>query len=234
MSRINQSIFRQIKSQKSLAILINPDKFEASSVNQFVELLPKKTSFILVGGSTVEAGDTESCVAALKAVTDLPIILFPGSYQQVSNKADALFFMSLLSGDNSEYLIHQQRKSIDRILASDLEVIPTAYLLIDGGKRTSVEKVSQTNAIPQDDLKYITDTVMAGEFMGKSCVYLEAGSGAEYPVSTEIVKSVKAISSMAIIVGGGIKTQKQQEELYKAGADVIVIGTAFEQKINNL
>lgn len=234
MSRINQSIFKKIKNQKSLAILIDPDMFEGSSVNQLVDMLPKETSFILVGGSTVEVGDTESCVAALKTATDLPIILFPGSYQQVSAKADALFFMSLLSGDNSEYLIHQQRKSISRILASHLEIIPTAYLLIDGGKETSVEKVSQTNALPQDDLKYILDTVMAGEFMGKSCVYLEAGSGAKYPVSTEIVKAVKTLSSMVVIVGGGIRTQKQQQELYEAGADVIVIGTAFEQKINNL
>ncbi|SEA60923.1 geranylgeranylglyceryl/heptaprenylglyceryl phosphate synthase [Psychroflexus halocasei] len=234
MSRINQSIFKKIKNQKSLAILIDPDKFEGSSVNQLVEMLPKEISFILVGGSTVDDGDAENCVRALKKATDLPIVLFPGSYRQITKHADALFFMSLLSGDNSEYLIHQQRKSIDCILASKLEIIPTAYILIDGGKITSVERISQTNAIPQDDLKYILDTVMAGEFMGKSCVYLEAGSGAEFPVSTEIVRAVKAISSMIIIVGGGIRTQKQQKELYEAGADVIVIGTAFEQKMNKL
>ncbi|MGO3237899.1 MAG: geranylgeranylglyceryl/heptaprenylglyceryl phosphate synthase [Psychroflexus halocasei] len=232
MSRINQNIFSNIKKQKSLAILIDPDKFDSSSVSQIVKMLPKETNFILVGGSTVDDGDAENCVRALKKAADLPIVLFPGSYRQITNHADALFFMSLLSGDNSEYLIHQQRKSIDRILASKLEIIPTAYILIDGGKLTSVERISQTNAIPQDDLKYILDTVMAGEFMGKSCVYLEAGSGAEFPVSTEIVKAVKALSSMVVIVGGGIRTQKQQQELYEAGADVIVIGTAFEQKIN--
>lgn len=234
MNRVNQNIFKTIKSKKSLAILNDPDKFDPSSVENLVTALPHQTDFILVGGSSVEEGETTVCVTALKKASQLPIILFPGSYQQIEPQADALFFMSLLSGDNPEYLIHQQRKSIDRILASTLEIIPTAYILIDGGCYTSVEKVSQTQGLSQDDIKYIVDTVMAGEFMGKSCVYLEAGSGADYPVSTEIVKAVKAVSSMVVIVGGGIRTIEQQKELYDAGADLLVVGTAFEQQIESL
>lgn len=234
MSRVNQNIFKTIKSKKSLAILIDPDKFDPASVENLVAALPVQTDFILVGGSSVEEGETALCVTALKKASQLPVILFPGSYQQIEPQADALFFMSLLSGDNPEYLIHQQRKSIGRILASKFEIIPTAYILIDGGCHTSVEKVSQTQGLPQGDIKYIVDTVMAGEFMGKSCVYLEAGSGANHPVSTEIVKAVKAVSSMVVIVGGGIRTKKQQKELYDAGADLLVVGTAFEQQIKSL
>lgn len=226
---VYQSILKASQHHKRLlSILVDPDKFDPSTANAFLKKIPDTTTFIFVGGSKVQSGVTELVTAELKKFTDLPIILFPGDVNQITEEADALLFLSLLSGRNPEYLINQQVKSISKLQHSDLEIIPTGYILIDGGVNTSVLKVSQTKAIPQDDISTIVHTALAGQFSGKHLIYLEAGSGATCPVSEEIISEVKKAISIPLIVGGGIKTELQKEKAYQAGADMLVIGNALE------
>jgi putative glycerol-1-phosphate prenyltransferase len=214
--------------KKLLAILIDPDKFIESEAELYLKKLPKETSHVFVGGSTVKNWKTEKTVKAIKAETDLPVILFPGDYSQITETADALLFLSLLSGRNPEYLIEQQVKSVEKLKNSKLEIIPTAYILIDGGKECAVQRVSGTKPIPQFQVKTIVNTALAGEFSGKKLIYLEAGSGADFPVSEEIIAEVKKSVTIPLIVGGGIRSFEQQKKAYNAGADMIVMGTHFE------
>ncbi|MFD0932739.1 geranylgeranylglyceryl/heptaprenylglyceryl phosphate synthase [Psychroflexus salinarum] len=214
--------------QRLLSILIDPDKFDLKKTEAFLGQIPNSTNYLLVGGSKVKTGHTEVVVNQLKRFTELPLILFPGDVNQITDQADAILFLSLLSGRNPEYLINQQVKSISKLQHSSLEIIPTGYILIDGGISTSVLKVSQTKAIPQDQVSSIVHTALAGQFSGKQLIYLEAGSGATHPVSAEIISEVKKNISIPLIVGGGIKTELQKETAYHAGADMVVMGNVFE------
>ena len=224
------------QGKKLLAILLDPDKIllETQYITSITEKINKKADFIFVGGSTVNQGVTDKLVKILKKTSQLPIILFPGDYTQISNMADAILFLSLLSGDNPEYLIHQQIKSIPKLKNSSLEVISTGYILIDGGVETSVQKVSNTKPIPKKDVELIVNTALAGAYGGKRLIYLEAGSGAKKVVNLEIIKKVKTALDIPLIVGGGIRTEEQLKKAYDAGADLVVIGTAFEQDIHFL
>lgn len=214
--------------RKLLAILIDPDKFIEAETKLYLKKLPKQTTHIFVGGSTVEKSKTGKTVKAIKTETDLPVILFPGDYSQITETADALLFLSLLSGRNPEYLIEQQVKSVEKLKNSKLEIIPTAYILIDGGKESAVQRVSRTKPILQSQVETIVNTALAGEFSGKKLIYLEAGSGADFPVSEKIITEVKKALNIPLIVGGGIRSLEQQENAYRAGADMIVMGTQFE------
>ncbi len=213
---------------KLLAILIDPDKFNEAEATSYLKKIPKETTHIFVGGSIVEKLKTEETVKSIKNVTNLPVILFPGDYSQITETADALLFLSLLSGRNPEYLIEQQVKSVDKLKNSKLEIIPTAYILIDGGKECAVQRVSGTMPISQRAVETIVNTALAGEFSGKKLIYLEAGSGADFPVSEEIISEVKKAINIPLIVGGGIRSLAQQESAYNAGADMIVMGNHFE------
>jgi putative glycerol-1-phosphate prenyltransferase len=226
---IYKMILKSVQQQeKLLSVLIDPDKFEISKAEAFLKSIPFTTNFILVGGSEVKDGDTEIVVEELKKHTELPIILFPGNVNQIAENADSILFLSLLSGRNPKYLIDQQVKSISKLQHSSLEIIPTGYILIDGGNSSSVLRISQTKAISQHQISTIVHTALAGQFSGKQLIYLEAGSGAKYPVSAKIISEVKQNISVPLIVGGGIKTQLQKEEAYQAGADIVVMGNAFE------
>jgi putative glycerol-1-phosphate prenyltransferase len=216
------------KGKKLLAILIDPEKFIETEAAFFLKKIPKTTTHLFVGGSSVANFKTEKTVKAVKAETDLPIVLFPGDYSQITDYADALLFLSLLSGRNPEYLIEQQVKSVKKLRNSRLEIIPTAYILIDGGKESAVQRVSGTKPILQFQVETIINTALAGEFSGKKLIYLEAGSGADFPISEEIIAEVKKVVTIPLIVGGGIRTLQQQEKAYDSGADLIVIGTQFE------
>ena len=214
--------------KKLLAVLIDPEKFDTSTTPEFFQKIPALTTHIFVGGSTVEKGVTEGTVDALRKATSLPIVLFPGDYSQVSETADGILFLSLISGMNPEYLIGQQVKAVRQLKASALEIIPTGYLLIDGGKETAVQRVTQTLPLSQQEVEVVVHTSLAGEYSGKQLIYLEAGSGATYPVGGKIISEVKAAINIPLIVGGGIRTEEQLQEAYKAGADMVVMGTAFE------
>lgn len=230
---LTSSIFKDLlisadKGEKQLAVLIDPEKFLEAEAANFIKQLPGSTSHIFVGGSTVEAYKTDKTVKAIKAETGLPVILFPGDYSQITEQADALLFLSLISGRNPEYLIEQQVRSVERLMKMDLEIIPTGYILVDGGKECAVHRRSNTIPIPQHEIKKIVYTALAGQYSGKQLIYLEAGSGADHPVSREVIRAVKKAISIPLIIGGGIRSNERLQESYSAGADMVVIGTAFE------
>lgn len=230
MSGIYQAILQADRAGKPLlAVLVDPDKFDAGQTAVFLKRIPSQTTHILVGGSTMQEGKMSPIVGALKAATDLPVLLFPGSYQQLSPEADGLLFLSLLSGRNAEYLVGQQVKAVPFLRVNNLEVIPTAYLLIDGGNESAVAQVTQTAPMDNKDIHAIVDTAMAGQLMGAKMVYLEAGSGARTAVPVEVINAVVKELSIPVIVGGGIRSRQQQKEAYNAGACMVVIGTALEE-----
>jgi phosphoglycerol geranylgeranyltransferase len=215
---------------KLLAILLDPDKTAISELPEIAQRITNLNAhFIFVGGSFVENGTTGLFVKMLKVHTQLPILLFPGDYSQVTDNADGLLFLSLLSGRNPEYLIEQQIKSVPYLKNSTLEIIPTGYILIDGGTHSSVLKISNTTPIPQENIELAVATAVAGMYKGKQLIYLEAGSGAKYPVNSTLIAQVKENINIPLIVGGGIKTKQQLNKAYKNGADLVVIGTAFEE-----
>ncbi len=216
------------EKERQLAILIDPDKFNSSETDSFLKKIPKQTTHLFVGGSTVANGETEATVKALKAATQLPIFLFPGDWSHITPFADALLFLTLLSGRNAEYLVGQQIKSISKLKNISLEIISTGYILIDGGNDSAVSKVTNTEPLPQENIENIVHTALAGQFMGAKIIYLEAGSGAKFPVKPEIISEVKKAINIPLIVGGGIKTEAQKNAAYEAGADMVVMGTAFE------
>ena len=218
-----------LKKEKLLAILLDPDKTSLDKLPEITSRIEKlNTNFIFVGGSSVENGITDLFVETLKKYTKLQIVLFPGDFSQLTNHADALLFLSLLSGRNPEYLIEQQIKSVPFLNNSALEIIPTGYILIDGGTDSSVLKTSNTKPIPQENIQLAVDTAVAGMYKGKQLIYLEAGSGAKNPVNSELISAVKKLISIPLIVGGGIKTKEQLNNAYENGADLVVVGTAFE------
>lgn len=216
--------------RKLLAILIDPEKFDVSSAASFLRTLPKESTHLFVGGSTVPDGLTETLVDTLKLYTSKPIIIFPGDISQITKSADALLFLNLLSGRNAEYLIGQQVKSVNALRESNLEIISTGYLLIDGGHESAVARVTGTMPMQQSEIQAIVDTAKAGELMGAKLIYLEAGSGALVPVSEEIITAVKREIDIPIIVGGGIRTEATREKAYIAGATMVVMGTVYEKK----
>jgi putative glycerol-1-phosphate prenyltransferase len=215
--------------QKMLAVLIDPEKIEIEAIQRFVKLIHSSiATHILVGGSTDKNNLTEQAVIAIKKYTVLPVILFPGDVSQVTPAADGILFLSLISGENPEYLIRQQIAAVPKLKNSDLEVIPTGYLLVDGGIETSVQRTSNTLPVSQQEKDQILNMALASEYLGKKLLYIEAGSGAKTPVATSIIKNVSNQLNIPLIVGGGIRTKEQLDQAYEAGADMVVIGTAFE------
>ena len=213
-----------------LAVLIDPEKTSIEQLPTLVKLIHQSiATHIFVGGSTDQHNTIEPVIVALKKATMLPIIIFPGSANQVTNKADGILFLSLISGRNPEYLIEQQVQSAIQIKESSLEVLPTGYILVDGGKESAVERVSSSKPICQTNSELILRTALAGEFSGKKIIYLEAGSGAKNPVKSSIISLVKENLTIPLIIGGGIQTVHQLTTAYAAGADLVVIGTAFEK-----
>lgn len=217
------------KGEKLLTVLIDPDKMDLEKLPSFMDKLNQSyATHVFVGGSTDEEHKTDRLVFGLKKLTKLPILIFPGDVSQISSHADGLLFLSLVSGRNPEYLIGKQIEAVSVLRTMPLEIIPTGYLLIENGKETAVERVTQTEPLKREYIQKIVDTAKASEFLGMKCVYLEAGSGALQPINSEIINAVKNELKIPLIVGGGIKTKKQLDEAYSSGADVVVIGTAFE------
>jgi phosphoglycerol geranylgeranyltransferase len=216
---------------KGFAVLVDPDHFNDSDTGSFIRTIPVDTTHIFVGGSKIVNGETEQTVRSLKEHSNLPILLFPGDASQITDEADGILFLSLLSGRNPDYLIGQQVAAIPRLKKTKLDIIPMGYILIDGGSESSVQRVSQTKPMPQDAIQAIVDTALAGEYLGMQIIYLEAGSGAKDPVGPEIIRAVRKEISVPLIVGGGIKNELQRQKAYQAGADLVVMGSAFETKL---
>ncbi|MDG1731161.1 MAG: geranylgeranylglyceryl/heptaprenylglyceryl phosphate synthase [Algibacter sp.] len=218
------------KNQKLLAVLIDPDKFSIKNTTCFIEKVNASiATHIFIGGSIVDEDATDRLVSEIKEHTTLPIVLFPGDISQITDKANGLLFLSLLSGRNSDYLIGKHVEAVSKLENTNLEVISTGYILIESGKETAVQMVTGTKPMHREHIQSIVDTAKAGQFLGMKLMYLEAGSGAKEPLTPTIIKRVKQEMDIPLIVGGGIRSKAQLENAYHAGADLIVIGTAFEE-----
>lgn len=226
-----QSLQDKVRSgKKALALLIDPDKHHSQSLNNLLAIVNAKPSpdIILVGGSIVFNG-LESTIQQIKAATDIPVYIFPGSAMQVTSNADGIFLLSLISGRNPEFLIGNHIQAAPLIKKYGLAVVPTGYMLVNAGTNTSVQYMSNTSPIPYDKTDIAVATALAGQQLGLQQIYLEAGSGAQKPVAAEMIKAVKENTMIPLIVGGGIRESKQLHTILKAGADMVVIGTASEK-----
>lgn len=234
MKDIYQNIIKaKSKSQKLLAILLDPDKLDLSSIDSLISKINQSpATHIFVGGSSFEGNYLDEIIIRLKSKIKLPILLFPGNPSQISTEADGILFLMLLSGRNPDYLVEHQINAVPILEKTNLEIISTGYILIESGAETAVERVSQTKPLPKNNIEYIAQTAKAGEFIGNKILYLEAGSGALNEVPLEIIQTVSNRISVPLIVGGGIRSKKQIDDAYLAGADLVVIGTVFENDLN--
>jgi phosphoglycerol geranylgeranyltransferase len=225
-SHIYNSLF--LENRKVFALLIDPEKLSSAILKKTVEVASDaQVDIIMVGGSLTSLPIDETLVA-IKSITQIPVVLFPGNLLQMSSKADGILLLSLISGRNPEYLIGNHVLASQFLKKSGLEIIPTGYILIDGHYLSSVEYISNTRPIPSDKADLILATALAGEQLGLKLIYLEAGSGANNRVRKEIVTRVKESITIPLIVGGGLRTPEDIRELYKAGAAGVVVGTAVE------
>jgi len=231
-----ESVIQHIVSAKNtgrklLAVLIDPDfgQDEARLERTVQNACMAKADLLFVGGSLLTSAAFNRCVELVKQWSDRPVVLFPGSPAQLSKHADAVLLLSLLSGRNPELLIGHHVTAAPTLKAMGIETIPTGYMLVDGGKPTTVSYVSQTLPIPRDKPGIAACTALAGEMLGLRTIYMDTGSGAEFTVSPEMIAAVRNSVDLPIIIGGGIRDAKTARALCTAGADVLVIGTAFEE-----
>jgi phosphoglycerol geranylgeranyltransferase len=218
------------KGRPMLAVLIDPGKTDRAGMEA---LLQKASScavdFFFVGGSTSRPAEFAETVHLLKALQNVPVILFPGNELHISSEADGLLLLSLISGRNPELLIGKHVAAANALVRSGLEIIPTGYLLVESGRLTSVAYMSHTLPVPRDKSDIAVATALAGQLLGMQLIYLEAGSGAEWPVPAEMIKAVRARLDVPLIVGGGITTVEHFKTALTAGADLVVVGNALEK-----
>lgn len=232
------SIYTQILQSKSekvklLAILLDPDKIHWNHLSHLIEKIKHSpATHVFIGGSHVQTNILDDLIVALKQKIELPIVLFPGNPSQISDKADGILFLSLISGRNSDYLIDHQVDAAPVLKKTQLEIISTGYMLIESGGETAVERISKTRPLDRTNLNLAVATAQAGEMLGNKLIYLEAGSGARQAVPLEMIEKVAQNIKIPLIVGGGIKDLQGIQDAYTSGADLIVIGTAFENDSN--
>lgn len=218
------------KGKKSFAVLIDPDKATGPYLNDLIGLaMDAGVDLFFIGGSLVISGNLDRCIKTIKAQCDIPVVLFPGSPTQISPSADALLYLSLISGRNPELLIGQHVVSAPFVKNSGLEIIPTGYMVIDGGAPTTVSYISNASPLPADKADIAMCTAMAGEMLGMKLIYMDAGSGAKNAIQTPMIEMVSANIDIPLIVGGGIVNAEKAYLNCKAGADVIVVGNALEK-----
>ena len=216
-------------AKKSVALLLDPDKAEGESLSGILRIASEtKTDYILAGGSLTSTG-IDRLIRSIKEKCTIPVVLFPGNLLQLTHQADAILLLSLISGRNPELLIGNHVLAAPYLKNIKDKLVSTGYILINCGTKTSVEYMSQTNAIPCDKTNIIVATALAGEMLGMKLIYLEAGSGAMQPVPLIAIKSVRENISVPVAVGGGLKTKKEVEETFSAGADMIILGNGCEQ-----
>ena len=218
------------QGKKSFAVLIDPDKVDKPMLDELASLaVAAGVDYLLVGGSLVISNHLDECVQHLKKNCSIPIILFPGSPSQVSKYADALLYLSLISGRNPELLIGQHVVSAPFVRQSGLEIMPTGYIVIDGGAPTTVSYISNALPVPADKNEIAMCTAMAGEMLGMKLIYMDAGSGAKRPITEHMIEAVAKNIHVPLIIGGGITDPEKAYLDCKAGADVIVVGNAIEK-----
>jgi putative glycerol-1-phosphate prenyltransferase len=225
--------FREIS--KGIAVLIDPEKCDNGE--KLFALLDKaafaNVDYLFVGGSTVSRSEFQQTISAIRSHSSLPLIIFPGSFHQISDEADAILFLSLISGRNPDFLIGHHIAAAHELSEMQIEVLPTGYILIDGGTKSSVAYVSQTTPIPNESLSIIRNTALAGKLLGMQLLYLDAGSGAKDRVSEKCIESISDLG-LPIIVGGGVCQIKEIDALHKSGASVVVIGNKLEEDVDFL
>ncbi|MFZ4560417.1 MAG: geranylgeranylglyceryl/heptaprenylglyceryl phosphate synthase [Saprospiraceae bacterium] len=220
------------EARKQLAVLIDPDKIRTRQLPRLLELAQSASvDYFFLGGSLLLEDQLDDCLHLLRqSAASVPLVLFPGSPLQLSKKADALLFLSLISGRNPEFLIGHHVVAAPYIKASGVEVIATGYILVEGGKTSSATYMSNTAPIPAEKPEIAVCTALAGEMLGLKTIYLDAGSGANRPVPPDMVRQVSQAVSLPLLVGGGLKTPRQVVQALQAGADLIVVGAALEDK----
>jgi phosphoglycerol geranylgeranyltransferase len=220
----------KIAGRPLFAILIDPGKLPFDAIQELIILSNDcLVDFIFVGGSSCNVNVFNETISFLKNSQNRPVIIFPGSEMQVSESADALLLLSLISGRNPELLIGKHVEAAKHLIESGLEVIPTGYILIESGKPTTVEQVSETKSLPRNNPELTLSTALAGQLLGMQLIYLEAGSGAEKHVPTETIELLSSNLNIPIIVGGGITDADKLQHVINAGADVVVVGNALEK-----
>lgn len=234
VANIYQDILQaKLEKQRLLAILVDPDKVNLEALpNLITKIKQAPATHLFVGGSSVAEDTIDVLVQYLKTELSIPIVLFPGNPSQISTFADAILFLSLLSGRNPDYLIEHHVTAAPILEKTTLEIISTGYILIESGGETAVERVSQTKPLNRNNIEYVCHTALAGTYLGNKLIYLEAGSGAKFPVPLEIIHKVSQTIAVPLLVGGGIKSQKEIQDAFQNGADMVVIGTAFENNPN--
>ncbi len=221
---------RKANGKKSFAVLIDPDKVNDKKMEQIIGLaIAAKVDYFLVGGSLVISNYLDECVQFIKSNCSIPVFLFPGSSSQVSKYADALLYLSLISGRNPELLIGQHVVSAPVIKKSGLEIMSTGYMVIDGGAPTTVSYISNATPLPADKNEIAMCTAMAGEMLGMKLIYMDAGSGAKTPITESMIEKVANSIEVPLIIGGGITDPEKAYLNCKAGADIIVVGNAIEK-----
>lgn len=217
-------------TSRAIAVLIDPEKVDNGE--HLLELLKKAAfagvHYLFIGGSTVSRSEFTKTVDFIRLNSNLPLIIFPGSSQQISPNVDGMLYLSLLSGRNPDFLIGHHVQSASELYEMNIEIIPTAYLLIDGGTRSSVAYVSQTTPIPRDKTSIVRQTAIAGKLQGKKLLYLDAGSGAQFAVPSEMINELRDLA-MPIIIGGGMRSVEQIKNAHDAGASIVVIGNKLEE-----
>lgn len=229
------SLIDQLAKPNQIAVLIDPEKCQSD--RQMEELVKKihfsGVDFVFIGGSTVNEKEFEKTISYLNRSLHIPLIIFPGSSSQVSDKADGILLLNLISGRNPDFLIGHHIQAAQAIAESEIEVISTSYLLIEGGNQSSVAYVSQTTPIPRHQTSIAYKTALAGKLIGHQVIFMDAGSGAKHPVPSEMIRSIKELGQ-PVIAGGGVRTSRQIGELHQAGANVVVIGNKIEEDIDFL
>jgi phosphoglycerol geranylgeranyltransferase len=234
MKNIYNNILKaKSENKKLLAILLDPDKIVWENLSLLISKINHSpATHIFIGGSHVTTNILDDLIVQIKQNCDLLIVLFPGNPSQISDKADAILFLSLISGRNPDYLIGHQVNSVPILKKTNLEIISTGYILIESGNETAVERVSKTKPLDRNNIDYVIQTAQAAEMLGNKLIYLEAGSGAKQAVSQEMIKKVAQNIEIPLVVGGGIVDLQQIKDSYTAGADLVVIGTAFENDMD--
>jgi phosphoglycerol geranylgeranyltransferase len=229
LSIYNQLAEKSVKGIKSFAVLLDPDKLDKISLERVIDLSEESSvDYFFLGGSLLSKYNIPEIIKTIKQRSAIPIVLFPGGPLQVEATADAILLLSLISGRNADFLIGQHVVAAPLIKQSNLEILPTGYLLVDCGKQTTASYISNTTPLPYDKPAIAAATAMAGEMLGLKLMYLDGGSGAMKPVHAEMIAVIKKSVACPLIVGGGINSEEKAAAALSAGADVIVVGTGIE------
>jgi putative glycerol-1-phosphate prenyltransferase len=232
---MSKGILKEIQKKKalgvkSLAVLVDPDHSSLKNFERTVELAnASKVDYFFIGGSLLLQDRMDECIKFIRETSNIPIIIFPGNNYQINSNADAILLLSLISGRNPDYLIGKHVESSMRLYTSKLEVISTAYLLIDGHNSNTASYISQTLPIPANKPEIALATAMAGQMLNMQLLYLDAGSGAHHPVPPNMLDKLHSYINIPIIVGGGIRDSETVYQTLQAGADLIVIGNVLEE-----